>query len=201
MDKTPGDTPEERASYWVGIINEGRQYPSGVTAYCRDYNISKHNYYVWFGKLRASHPEWKNDLPQPRKQKRKKRTQPAPNVPPQIEVKEKATRRYFSAQEKARILAAADAAPAGQLGAVLRKEGIYASHLKKWRAERTRASLEPKKRGPQANPLTAEMRKLKAQNERLQRKLLQAEKIIDLQKKVSEILGVTLEEIHFEDED
>ena len=45
------------------------------------------------------------------------------------------------------------------------------------------------------------MRKLKAQNERLQRKLVQAEKIIELQKKVSEILGVTLEEIHFKDED
>ena len=201
MEKTPGDTPEERASYWVGIINEGRQYPAGVTAYCRDYSISKHNYYVWFGKLRPSHPEWKKDLSQPPKQRKKKRTQPASAVPPQTEVRERASRRYFSAAEKTRILEAADAAPAGQLGALLRKEGIYASHLTKWRKERAKATLEPKKRGLQANPLTTEMRKLKAQNERLQRKLVQAEKIIELQKKVSEILGVTVEEIHFEDED
>ena len=100
MEKTPGDTPEERASYWVGIINEGRQYLAGGSAYCRDYNISEHDYYVWFGKLRPSRPEWKKDLSQPPKQKRKTRTQPASAVPPQTEVRDKASRRYFSAAEK-----------------------------------------------------------------------------------------------------
>lgn len=203
MQKTPGDTVEERESYWTEIINEARRYPDGVTAYCRDYNISKNNYYSWFKKLRPRHSAWKDDLVNNRsKQKRKSKAKPAADKPiPETEVREKARRRVFSAAEKTRILKAADEAAPGQLGALLRREGIYSSHLKKWREERATAALEPKKRGPQANPLTAELRKLKAQNERLQKKLLQAEQIIDLQKKVSEILGVTLQPIQFDDED
>jgi transposase len=200
MQMTPGDSPEERESYWVSIIDEARRYPEGVTAYCSDCNISKNNYYSWFRKLRPKHSNWKDDL-SPNPPKKKRRPQPKAKKQPETEVLEKATRRIFSATEKGRILKAADEASPGQLGAVLRKEGIYASHLKKWRAERAASDLEPKKRGPMANLLSAENRKLKVQNERLLKKLKQAEQIIELQKKVSEILGVTLQPIQFEDDD
>ncbi len=202
MQKTPGDSPEERQGYWADVINNARRYREGVSAYCRDYNISKNNYYGWFRRLRPKYPAWKDDLSsQPQKRRQRKKALAKGKTVPDTEVQEKATRRVFSAAEKARILKAADEASPGQLGALLRKEGIYSSHLQKWRAERATADLEPKKRGPQTNPLTAEVRKLKAQNDRLQKKLLQAEQIIDLQKKVSEILGVTLQPIQYEDED
>lgn len=202
MQMTPGDTPAEREAYWVGVIDEARRYRDGVTAYCRDCNISKNNYYSWFRRLRPKHSNWKDDLSHnPPKQKKKKQPQPGAKKQPETEVLEKATRRIFSPAEKARILKAADEASPGQLGALLRKEGIYASHLQKWRIERATSTLEPKKRGPVANPLTAENRKLKVQNERLLKRLKQAEQIIDIQKKVSEILGVTLQPIQFEDDD
>lgn len=197
MQKTPGNTPQERESYWVDIINEARRYKDGVTAYCRDYNISKNNYYAWFKTLRPKYLEWKKDLPHSRSKKKKTRRKKSPET----EVTAKATRRQFSASEKARILEEADRTPKGQIGELLRREGIYSSHLQKWRRERESGSLEPKKRGPEANPLNAENRKLRAQNERLEKKLKQAEQIIELQKKVSDILGVTLEPIEFEDED
>lgn len=195
MQKSPANTPQEREAYWVDIINKARQYEEGVTAYCRDYKISKNNYYSWFKVLRPRYLEWSKDLPHSRP--KKKKTKRASET----EVVAKATRRQFSASEKSRILEEADRTPKGEIGALLRREGIYSSHLQKWRRERESGSLEPRKRGPEANPLTTENRKLRLQNERLEKKLKQAEQIIELQKKVSEILGVTLEPIEFEDED
>jgi transposase-like protein len=201
MKLTPGSTPEEREAYWIKIINEARAYPAGVTAYCDDHDISKNNYYQWFKRLRKQHPEWKHDLPHnPAKASKKRKKRQPKKEPRETEVVEKKPkRRKFTAAEKARILKEADSALPGQLGALLRREGIYSSHLQKWRAERDVAALQPKKRGPQANPLTAENKQLKKQNEKLAKRLRQAEKIIELQKKMSEILGVTLETIDEDD--
>jgi transposase-like protein len=86
----------------------------------------------------------------------------------------------------------------GELGALLRREGLYSSHLTNWRRQRdagTLAGLAPKRRGrkPLPNaPLTAENERLKRENQRLTEKLHQAETIIEVQKKLSELLGIPL---------
>lgn len=112
---------------------------------------------------------------------------------PETEVLEKPVRRTFTRAYKARILKETDAAPAGTTGAILRREGLYSSHLAKWRAERDERGLSPKKRGPKRNPLSGEVKRLRQANKRLEKRLLQANEIIDLQKKISKILGITLE--------
>ncbi len=106
-------------------------------------------------------------------------------------------RRRFSAEYKLRILRLADAcAESGALGALLRREGLYASNLATWRRQRDEGLLEalrPKKRGRKPhdpNPLTGEVERLRRENERLVKRLHQAELIIDIQKKVSQILGI-----------
>ncbi len=118
---------------------------------------------------------------------------------PNPEVIERPVRRHFTAAYKQRILAEVDAASdSGAIGRLLRREGLYASHLTNWRKARgaaERAALEPKKRGPKAspkNPLQAENAKLKRENVQLNKKLQRAELIIDFQKKVSQILGIAL---------
>jgi len=117
------------------------------------------------------------------------------------EVSEKAVRRRFTAEYKARILDEADrCAEPGQLGELLRREGLYSSHLSTWRTQREKGMLEglaPKRRGRKAkpkNPLADENERLQRENRRLTEKLRQAELIIDVQKKVSEILGIVLPE-------
>ncbi len=116
------------------------------------------------------------------------------------EVAESAMRRRFSAEYKLRILKLADSCTEpGNLGVLLRREGLYASNLTTWRRQRDEGTLEalsPKKRGPKTaspNPLAAENQKLKRENERLSKRIRQAELIIDVQKKVSQMLGITLE--------
>jgi transposase len=128
--------------------------------------------------------------------------------PPDPEVAAVATRRKFTAEYKRRVLAEVDAASgSGTVGRILRREGLYASHLTKWRKEREdaeRAALEPKKRGPKASrkePLVAENAKLRRENARLQKKLRKAEVIIDVQKKVSQILGITLPALEEDDDE
>jgi transposase len=69
-----------------------------------------------------------------------------------VEVQPRATRRTFSAEYKRRILAEADAFPRGQVGALLRREGLYYSHLTKWRGEREAGTLADRPRGPHPNP-------------------------------------------------
>jgi transposase-like protein len=113
---------------------------------------------------------------------------------PEIEVLEKPVRRKFTRAYKAKILKEIDAAPAGTIGAILRREGLYSSHLAKWRAERDERGLSAKKRGPKINPLSGEVKRLRQENKRLEKRLLQANEIIDLQKKISKILGITLNE-------
>ena len=123
---------------------------------------------------------------------------PAGGIPPDPEVTEKPVRRKFTAEYKLRILAEADRCTEyGQVGALLRREGLYSSHLSEWRRKRregTLVSLSPKKRGPkpEKNPLAPEVARLERENDRLQRKLKQAETIIDVQKKVSGLLGIEL---------
>jgi len=115
--------------------------------------------------------------------------------PPNPEVVPIARRRRFSSREKARILdAAAACKEQGQLGALLRKEGIYASHLSKWRKalrQSGRAGLGDKRRGPKPDP-ALQLQKLQRQNLVLQERLVRAETIIDIQKKVSTLLGLSL---------
>jgi transposase len=136
-------------------------------------------------------------------------TPPPPRAAaPDPEVVERAVRRTFTADYKRRILAEVEAATdRGAVGRILRREGLYTSHLLSWRNTRdkgARAALEPNKRGPKAavkNPLQAENVKLKRENARLQKKLHTAEVIIDLQKKVSQILGITLPVLEQIDDD
>lgn len=117
---------------------------------------------------------------------------------PDPEVVPKAQRRKFTAEYKERILAQADACTqAGQLGALLRREGLYRSHLATWRRQRTQfglAGLAPRKRGPKQDPQAAEITRLQRENERLLARLQRAENIIDVQKKVAQLLGTPLDE-------
>ena len=114
-------------------------------------------------------------------------------------VPEKPVRRRFTAEYKLRVLREADACKEpGQLGALLRREGLYSSHVRTWRQQReegTLAGLAPKRRGRKARadaPLVAENERLKRENQRLAEKLRQAETIIEVQKKLSELLGIPL---------
>jgi transposase len=120
-------------------------------------------------------------------------------TPPNPEVQDKAVRRHFTAEYKLRILNQADTCTdPGSLGTLLRREGLYASNLNTWRHQRERgilSGLTPKKRGRKEsvrNPLVAENEKLRRENEQITKRLRQAEIIIDVQKKVSQILGIPL---------
>jgi transposase-like protein len=119
--------------------------------------------------------------------------QPARNLPdPEVVVK--AQRRRFTAEYKQRILQEADACThSGEVGALLRREGLYSSHLSTWRRQRQQGELQgltPAKRGRKADPLAAENARLQRETERLKAQLARAELIIDVQKKVSELLGL-----------
>jgi transposase len=113
---------------------------------------------------------------------------------PDPEVVAKAQRRQFTADYKKRILAQADAAAeSGAIGALLRREGLYSSHLTHWRQQRDRG-LDPRQRGPKSkrDPLFEEVRQLKVENGKLTHRLARAELIIDVQKKVSSLWGIPL---------
>ena len=114
------------------------------------------------------------------------------------EVNEKPVRRQYEAAYKLRILEEADrCTEPGQLGALLRREGLYSSHLTNWRRLREKGSLQSlglKKRGRKAkrkDATTQELERLRRENRRLAERLRQAETIIEVQKKVSEIVGLT----------
>jgi len=117
-----------------------------------------------------------------------------------IEVSAKATRRRFTLSYKRKIVAMAAGLASGELGALLRREGLYSSHLTHWRqqlAQRDAQMPEPK-RGRKPDPLRAEklkIDKLERDNARLEKRLKQAEAIIDAQKKLCALLGLpTVEE-------
>ena len=125
--------------------------------------------------------------------------------PPDPEVPATPTRRRFSADYRLRILKEADACKkTGELGALLRREGLYSSHLITWRQQRDRGALvgmRATKRGPQPRPVDPRVKQLEAENRRLQRKLQRAETIITLQKKVAEILGIPLKPLDSDERD
>ncbi len=114
----------------------------------------------------------------------------------QTEVVAKARRRRFAAAEKLRVLTEADrCSKPGELGALLRREGLYSSHLAAWRAARKRgdlAGLAPRPRGPKPKPVDPRDKKiaeLERETRRLQARLERAEGLIQLQKKVAQLLG------------
>ena len=117
------------------------------------------------------------------------------------EVVPRAKRRRFSAEYKLRILEeAAACSERGQIGSLLRREGLYSSHLTTWRHQREQGQLEalsPKNRGRKPSvdeALAKELAELKRENQRLENRLQQAETIIEVQKKLSGLLGLTLNE-------
>jgi len=121
---------------------------------------------------------------------------PEPPAPPRPnpEVVADAKRRSFTAEYKLRILAEADAANPGAIGALLRRQGLYSSHLVTWRRERQAGILKgltPHKRGPKSkrNLQDEEIQNLRRQIQRLTEELRKAEIVIDVQKKVGALLG------------
>ncbi len=112
---------------------------------------------------------------------------------PDPEVRPKAKHRRFSAEYKQRILdEAATCTQRGELGALLRREGLYSSLLTQWRRQQAQgalAGLAPKKRGPKPDPQADEIARLRRENARLQERLNKAETIIEVQKKVSQLFG------------
>ena len=111
------------------------------------------------------------------------------------EVVAKAKRRQHPAEYKLRILREADACKGtGEMGALLRREGLYSSLVSKWREQRERGSLSglsEQRRGPKVDPNAAELARLQRENKRLKEQLERAELIIDVQKKVAQLVGAT----------
>ena len=123
---------------------------------------------------------------------------PDPEVPARVQ------RRRFTAEYRRRIVKQADACKPGELGALLRREGLYASHLRTWRRQREQGELgagRARKRGPVPKLIDPRVHQLEVENRRLQRKLQRAETIITLQKKVAEILGIPLKPLDIDEID
>jgi len=128
----------------------------------------------------------------------------SPAVVPDPEVPARPTRRMYSAEFKQQVLKEVDACTElGAVGAILRRHGLYSSHLKTWRAQRERgelAGLAPKKRGRKPepkNPLADEVARLERELRRMTARAERAEGLVDLQKKMAALLG---EEIPSEEE-
>jgi transposase len=129
---------------------------------------------------------------------------PEAQLAPETEVSAKARRRRFKAEFKLKILQEADAHSAagrtGEVGALLRRHGLYSSHLTAWRQARERgelAGLTPRKRGPKAHPVDSRDREIAEKDREIakwKKRAARAEALVALQKKVSEILGVALPE-------
>ena len=118
---------------------------------------------------------------------------------PDPEVVPKAKRRKFTAEYKLRIVKEADTCTEiGQVGALLRREGLYSSHLSEWRQLRKEGQLQAlsaKKRGRKAQDSSvAELAELRRENQSLRTRLEQAQIIIDVQKKLSQLLGLSMDE-------
>ena len=116
----------------------------------------------------------------------------------EVEVMAKPTRRRYTAEYKLKVLREAEALSGrGEIGALLRREGLYSSNLTQWRKQRERGELEglSRKRGPLPkgkNSLADKVKVLERENARLKRRAERAEGLVELQKKVSEILGIEL---------
>ena len=118
----------------------------------------------------------------------------------EVEVMAKPTRRRYTAEYKLKVLREAEALSGrGEIGALLRREGLYSSNLTQWRKQRERGELEglSRKRGPLPkgkNSLADKVKVLERENARLKRRAERAEGLVELQKKVSEILGIELKD-------
>ncbi len=111
------------------------------------------------------------------------------------EVKPQKERRVYSAEYRRRILKEADECEPGKVGGLLRKEGLYSSHLTKWRRQRAAgelAGLASKKRGKKADPQAHELAQLRKQIEHLNQKLARAELIMAAQKKLADLVGLPI---------
>lgn len=119
------------------------------------------------------------------------------------EVVPRAKRRQFTADYKRRILAEAEGCTEpGQMGALLRREELYSSHLTRWRQQQTEEGLKglsQQKRGRKPDPQAEELVRLRQENERLRAQLKQAELIMDVQKKLSQLLGLKVNQIGSEE--
>lgn len=114
-----------------------------------------------------------------------------PSDRPETEVVPRARRRRFTAAYKQRIVAEAEACTErGEIGALLRREGLYSSHLSNWRKQRDRGKLTDHKRGRKGDPAGAELKRLQRENQRLRQELEKAQLVIDVQKKLSQALGL-----------
>jgi transposase-like protein len=125
-------------------------------------------------------------------------TQEENNKPPDPEVVIKPQPRRFTAEYKLSMLKEYDACDQpGEKGALLRREGIYASNISTWRRQYSQGGMDglhKTKRGPKADPHSRENKQLREENEQLKKRLQQAELIIEVQKKVSQILEIELNE-------
>lgn len=124
---------------------------------------------------------------------------------PDPEVLEKPKRRQFTAEYKVRILREADACKGpGEIGALLRREGLYSSHLVLWRRQREAgalAGMRAKKRGPKGRGEDPRVKQQEREIARLRRRLQQAETIIEIQKKVAGMLGIPLKSPDLDEND
>ena len=120
----------------------------------------------------------------------------APTGVPDPVVEAKAKRRRFTAKYKLAILREVERArEPGKVGAILRREGLYSSHLVAWRRERDRiakAGLAARKRGPKAKVEDPRIRQLERENEKLRRRNRRLETLVEIQKKACELLGIPL---------
>lgn len=116
----------------------------------------------------------------------------SPLAQPDPEVVVPTPRRRFTVAEKLRILDETDRCEPGQIGAVLRREGLYSSHLSKWRRQRAEGELNGNSRsqGGKSEPHLAELTALRQANERLQVEVAQARLIIEVQKKLCQLFGL-----------
>lgn len=123
------------------------------------------------------------------------------------EIREKPTRRRFTMEEKRRIVSAADACSPGTLGALLRQEGIYSSHLAAWRKERDRGNFDAESLRVRSSRITADQalsrrnEELERENRKLHRRIKRAELILDIQKKAAGLLGIELESPGYNEND
>ena len=126
-------------------------------------------------------------------------------VAPDPEVVAKARRRRFSAEYRLKVLKQADACKApGELGALLRREGLYSSLLSTWRQQREQgalAELRARKRSPKPKPQDPRVKQLERETARLERRLKRAETIIEIQKKAAELLGIPLKTLDSDEND
>jgi transposase-like protein len=130
---------------------------------------------------------------------------PLPSNKPDTEVSARARRRTYTAAYKLKVLdEVAAATERGAVAVILRREGLYASHLAAWRKELRNggvAALQKKRGRKPAQPVDAELVRLQRENAKLSRRLAQAEAIIDVQKKVASLLGITLKTLDNDESD